>query len=305
MKNLYKNTRIFRCVHESHQNFKNKISVYHILREKDCYPQGCIYFRWRCKQLNKKKVCHRGYSHVGRKCFGCRDFYEEKIHNYPELQITQDDYQQFMNELDRFEDWIKEHQSKPVEFSGRINHIKPHFVKKEYPKTQFLSFKGFILVFNDIFIDRLHIEDSVYGLISGEYLKRLGLAPKAQIEGLANLKVDQGRLILLRFKGIELLQKGTHQIWDETAINLARETATEFSLQPEGCLQCPFGALLDVEYHKDHHSYSHRRMFCLKGMTDYRNCYVRADYCGLDREADDLPQDKCKNKSGVKILSGL
>ena len=305
MKNLYKDTQIFRCIHESHQHFQHKISVYHILKEKACYPQGCIYFRWRCKQLNKKKTCHRGYSHVGRKCSGCRDFYEEKIHNYPELQIGEKEYRQFKSELELFEDWIEEHQNKPVEFSGKITNVKPHFVKKEYPKTSFLSFKGFILVMKDIYLDRLHFEDSVYGLISAEYLKRLNSGPDSEIEGQAYLKVDQGRLILSRFRRLEILQTGKPLIWTETATQLIRNTATEFSVQPEGCLQCPFGALLEVEYYKDHHSHSRRKLYCLQGMADFRNCYVRADYCGLDREADDLPQEQCKFASGIKISSGL
>lgn len=305
MKNLYKNTQIFRCIHESHQNFKHKISVYHILKEKACYPHGCIYFCWRCKQLNKKKVCHRGYSHVGRKCFGCRDFYEEKIHNYPELQIAEDEFRKFRSELELFEEWIEERQHKPVEFSSRINNIKPHFIKKEYPKTQFLSFKGFILVFKDIFIDRWHFEDSVYGLISADHLKRLNIGTDSEIEGQAYLKVDQGRLILSRFRGLEILQTGAPLVWDEAATQLARKTATEFSVQSEDCLQCPYGALLDVEYYKDHHSHSRRKLFCLKGMADFRNCYVRADYCGLDREADDQPQDKCKFEPEINIYSGF
>lgn len=301
MKNLYKNTQIFRCVHESHQNFKNKISVYHILKEKACYPDGCIYFRWRCKQLNKKKTCHRGYSHVGRKCFGCRDFYEEKIHNYPELQLSQEEYRQFRRELDDFEDWLQEHQFKALEFSGKIENIKPHFVKKVYPQTQFLSFKGFILVFKEIFLDRLHFEDPVYGLISADRLKQLDLGSGTCLEGVADLKLDHGRLILSRFRRTEVLRKGIPLDWNDSFTQLAREIATEFAVQPEDCLQCPYGSLVDVEYHKDHHTYSNRRLICLKGIADYRSCYVRADYCGLDREADDFPQEECQSRSALKV----
>ena len=101
MKNPYKSTEIFRCVHESHQGYKNKISVYHILKARSCYPEGCIYFRWRCKLLNKKKKCHRGYRHVGRNCFGCKEFYDEKIHNFPELQVSQDEYKDFLKKYTR------------------------------------------------------------------------------------------------------------------------------------------------------------------------------------------------------------
>jgi hypothetical protein len=301
MKNLYKNMDIFRCIHESHRGFKNKISVYHILKEKACYPQGCIYFRWKCKQLNKKKSCHRGYSHVGRKCFGCRDFYEEKIHNYPELQIPPEKYKEFRRELEDFEDWLEEYRYKSVDFSGEVAAVKPHFINKVYPKTSFLSFRGFIVVLKDVFLDRIHFEDPVYLLITNNYFRRLALGTNARIEGSGNIHIDLGRLTLQKVRRVEILEKGESAYWNEESIQLARETATEFPEQPEGCVQCSMGALVDVEYNRDHHSSSGRKLFCLKGISDYRDCYVRADYCGLDREANAAPTNKCLDYRGVVI----
>ena len=147
MKNLYKKNDIFRCVHESHKGFKNKISVYHILEKKSCYPHGCLYFKWQCKQLNKRKKCSRGFHYVGRKCFGCKDFYEDKIHNYPELQIGPKDYNTFLKEYEDFKDWLDELRGKNIEISGKLKGIKPHFQKRIYPKSSFLSFQGYILIF--------------------------------------------------------------------------------------------------------------------------------------------------------------
>jgi len=175
MKNLYKNTDIFRCIHESHRDYKNKISVYHILKEKSCFPHGCVYFRWKCKQLSKKSKCHRGYSFVGRKCPSCKDYYEEKIHNYPELQISKLEFENFKKELVEFEDWIEEHQLKPIEFAGTVAEIKPHFRQKIYPKSKFLSFQGYIAVLTPVFLGWERFEDPVYASISAKYLQKLHL----------------------------------------------------------------------------------------------------------------------------------
>jgi hypothetical protein len=293
LKNPYKRTDIFVCLHESHHGFKNKISTYHILKEKQCFPQGCFYFLWRCKQLSKRSKCHRGYSHVGRKCFGCKDYYEEKIHNYPQLRITKEEYQNFIKEMDYFEDWLGENQNRDLEIAGTVSGVKPHFIRKVYPKANYLSFKGYILIFKEIFVGMERMEDPVYATISGNYFRRLRLGKGCRIEGLARLKTDRGRLILHHLKRIEIMSRGEDALWSEQSAMVAKETATEFFEQPEECVQCPYGALIDVEYLKDHHTASSRSLFCLKGVRDYKDCYVRAEYCGMDREAYASPTQNC------------
>ena len=198
MKNLYKNTNIFKCVHESHRGYKKKISVYHILKEKECYPDGCIYFRWKCKILNKKSKCPRGYSRVGRKCFECRDFYEEKIHNYPELQINSEKYQQFLNELDEFEDWLIEYRYKPINFWGKVISVKPNFIQKVHERSAYLSFRGFIIVLKNVFLDNQSFEDPVFALISSKYYLRLSFGTDGEIEGFGNLRLDRGRIVFIQ-----------------------------------------------------------------------------------------------------------
>ena len=301
MKNQYKRTDIFRCVHDVHQKFQNRISVYHILKEKQCYPQGCFYFRWRCKQLNKKNKCYRGFSHVGRKCFSCRDFYEEKIHNYPELQVSLKDFNEFRNSLIEFEDWLMEVNHKQLEVAGEISGIKPHFKKKVYPKTSYLSFRGYLLIFKEIYLDRILFEDPVYAFLSGKYYKSLDLATGDRIEAFAQLGVESGRLVLSRLRGVSTMKGEETPYWDEQKVVMAQEMASEFNDQPDECLQCPFGSLVDVEYHKDSHSYSRRSMLCLKGVSDYKDCYVRPLYCGLDKEANDVADISCRRTERINI----
>ncbi|MCK5455341.1 MAG: hypothetical protein KAJ16_13315 [Calditrichia bacterium] len=299
MKNLLKNTEIFRCIHESHRGYKNKVSVYHILKEKSCFPHGCVYFRWKCKQLSKRSKCHRGYSYVGRKCPGCKDYYEEKIHNYPELQISEHEFKNFMKELLEFEDWIEECQLKPIEFAGTVAEIKPHFRQKIYPKTKFLSFHGYIAVLNPVFLGWHRFEDPVYAYFSSKYFQKLRFGKGAEIEGIGEVTVDRGRLIMRRTRNIEITQAGEEIYWNEQRVLLSRETATEFRIQPETCVGCQFGALVDVEYLRDHHSHSRRKLFCLKGMADFRDCYMHIEYCGLDNEADAKPEIDCLKKKSI------
>jgi hypothetical protein len=303
MKNLYKKNDVFRCVHESHKGFKNSISVYHILEKKSCYPHGCLYFKWQCKQLSKKKKCSRGFNYVGRKCFGCKDFYEDKIHNYPELQIDPKDYDTFLKEYEDFKDWLGELRGKKIEISGKISGIKPHFQKRIYPKSSFLSFQGYILIFNEIFIERILFDDFVYALISQNTLYSLKLAPEDKIEASSYLQVDHGKLIFYRLKNIDVERNGNRTPWNNQSVLIAQQTATEFSSQPEECIHCSYGSIVDVKYFKDHHSVPRRSLLCLKGMSDYRDCYFKTEYCGFDQEANDSPKEKCTNTIKSTIIN--
>ncbi len=292
MKNQYKRTDIFRCVHETHKGFYNRLSAFHILKEKKCFGTGCFYFKWSCKELSKRRKCHRGFSHVGRKCSGCRYYYEEKIHNYPELIISREEYTRFLNDLDEFEDWLSEAQKTEQEIAGVIDAVKPLFVKKVYPKASFLSFRGYMLIFRDAYLGWTHMEDIVYAIISGKTYQSLKLARGDSIEAHARLITDHGRLILKKLRRIQVDQRGEDAVWDDQRVLLARETATAFTSQPERCVQCPFGALVDVDYHKDHHSVSQRELLCLQGIKDHRNCYLYAASGGENRP-DDAGEEEC------------
>ena len=78
MINPYKRTDIFRCKYPAHARFEHQVSTYHVLRVKNCFPQGCLSFKWRCELMDKGKRCIKGFKFIGKKCFGCRFFYDEK-----------------------------------------------------------------------------------------------------------------------------------------------------------------------------------------------------------------------------------
>ncbi|MEJ2634529.1 MAG: hypothetical protein P8184_04480 [Calditrichia bacterium] len=230
---------------------------------------------------------------MGRKCFECKEFYEEKIHNHAEVQVSTDEYKAFLKELELFDDWMLEMRNREIEIAGTIDGVKPHFVKKVYPKASFLSFRGYILTFREIYIGRVHLEDYAYARISDQLYQKLQVGAGDEIEARARVKLDHGRLILYALKAIEPVKRGEPAIWSDQKVQLAREVSTEFTIQPEECVQCPFGALIDVEYMKDHHSSPRRQLMCLKGIRDYRDCYVKAEYCGLENDADSGPQEAC------------
>ncbi len=127
MRNLYKQNNFFVCKHDTHKHFSSKISVYHILEEKKCYPNGCVYFKWKCKTLAKKKKCHRNFSTVGKHCFSCKHFYEEKIHQFPQLIISENEESNFFEEYGEFCDWIISLENKQIFCEGIIHSILPDF----------------------------------------------------------------------------------------------------------------------------------------------------------------------------------
>jgi hypothetical protein len=63
--NQYKRQDIFRCTHDSHSRFNHAVSTYHVLKVKRCFPDGCTYFRWKCRNLNKGISCTKKISSCG------------------------------------------------------------------------------------------------------------------------------------------------------------------------------------------------------------------------------------------------
>ena len=236
---------------------------------------------------------------MGRKCFGCRDFYDEKIHNYPELQVSTETYRDFLKELDEFEDWIEEHKYKPVEFWGKIFAVKPHFIQKIFHKSRYLSFRGYMMVIRDGYLGNEHIEDPLYVNISSRYYGKLNIGVDGEIEGRGQLRLDKGRLVLNQVKNVDVVQPGKTPYWNEQRVLISRETAVEFQEQPENCVQCPFGSLVELQYHYHNNDTApRRRLFCLKGISAYKDCFVPVEYCGLDIESNDCLSDNptCSGK---------
>ena len=277
MKNQYKRQDIFRCVHQAHSAFENVVSVYHVMKQKKCYPNGCIYFLYRCKKLNKGLRCPRNYTHVGRNCFGCQYFYDIKVINHPKIIVDNEKYNEFIKELKDWEDWLSYHLYKEIDFSGEIKTVKPFFKKEIAGKNSKLRFKGFLLTFINGFFNITRFEDPVYAVIPPFIQQRFNFVPGDKIEFLARLFIDKGRLVLKRLRRIEIDEKGDGFLWTTDAVRVVKVTGKMHTTQDEKCLICPMGCLIDVEeIGKDGKIKLYRRLFCLEGHEDPYTCGVPA-----------------------------
>lgn len=291
MKNLYKQLDIFTCVHEAHQGFESRMSVHHILNKKRCYPHGCFYIQWHCKLFKQGKNCYRGYKQMGKNCPGCRYFYEEKRHNHPELQVPAEKFERFQQELRQFEDWLSEHLHREVEIHGEIDGVKPLFHKRIYHKGEGLSFSGFLLIFRQLYFGYELMDDHVYVRLSPKAYKQLKFGHGDVISAKATLTLNRGRLVLKKLRRIDIERRGEPPLWSESEALVAREIATLVPIQPEGCIQCPFGSLVDVEDFRDgsRQAKQYRQLYCLRGMKDYRICPDYYRYSDGDEKKQRLP----------------
>lgn len=278
MKNQYKRLDVFRCTHESHQGFGNVVSVFHVLKEKGCYPEGCVYFKWRCKKLERGLACKQSFEHVGRKCTPCSEYYDEKIVKKPQLLLKEEEYRLLVKDLHSFDLWLREKKGKQIECGGEIKTVKPRCIVHLQGNHPHLSFRGFLLVFHEIFLGLTPFEDTVYALISSSQQAGLRLGEGDQIEFQATLGLDRGRVILNRLHRIEVEKKVSQHFWTEARARQAMLCGSVLACQDEKCLQCPHGCLMDIEEGQETEMEPKRRkLLCLKGIMHPEYCIIQAE----------------------------
>jgi len=268
-KNLYKQMHIFRCVHDVHRHFKSEMSPFYILSEKECYPDGCVYFHWKCRLLAKKKTCFRGFSHVGKNCFNCKFFYEEKRHQYPELISDKDDNVPFIDQFFDFEEWINDLQSKRVVCEGMVAGVNPNLSLRQHGSQQNLSAHGFLIRFMEGFIDNMLFEDAFYLSISALSQNKLLLREGDNIEFEASLIIDRGRFKFIKPGRFQFFERGEGKPIRKNDVLVALQTYSIQENQPSKCMGCAYGILVDVENFNNGPS---RAMVCIQGVADYRYC---------------------------------
>jgi len=266
--NHYKRHDIFKCTHQSHRHFEHKVSVYHVLKEKKCYPQGCLYFNWKCRRLNKGTTCSRKFKHVGKNCFNCKDFYDEKEIYSPSLLINDGEYKEFIRELHQYEDWCDDLRGNEVNYSGTINSVKPLFYKNSDHRDYNLFFDGFLINFEEGYINLDRFNDYVYVKISSSMQQRYSFCKGDKIDFYGRLNETLGRIILNRMNRISIEEKADSEVWTVSKAQLAKKTGTIIPFQHETCLNCDKGSLLDVRSD----SQRQRMLYCLEGTRDPRCC---------------------------------
>ena len=288
MINPYKRLDIFKCKSLGHSKFENRVSVHHVLRVKNCYPQGCIHFLWRCHLLNKGKRCTHGFKHVGRKCFGCREYFDKKIHNQPMLLVSETEYKTFLEELDDFEDWLELVQDRNIDIQGRIDTVKPALTKIVTHHSNRLELKGYFVHFKEAFIDRTNLEDHCYAVVYPDQQQRFEFAPGDEIEFRAKVTLDQGRLVFKKLNSIEFLFRSKRTTWSNSEALVIQHTLIPFNKQPQKCYHCDQGMLVDVIDKSRPQWERSRELICLKCYTDPKDCVYAVEVKSIE-EIDHCP----------------
>lgn len=272
--NPYKRQDVFRCYHEAHQGFGSVVSAYHVLEEKHCYPQGCLWFAWKCRRIGKRHGCPRGFGHVGRECFSCKEFYEERVIHRPEPALPPHEFEAFTEELREFRFWLSQNLGRRIPFQGEVSWVKPRFKVRRTGRHEHLSLSGFLLGFREGFFGNSPMQDRFYGIAGDRLIRRLGIVPGTELEGEAQLTLDRGRLILQGLSRLEVLTRGEGKPLSMSEALVAQSTATVFPGQPERCFACPQGILLNVW---DGSAVTGHRVACLDGRADPRDCSYGAE----------------------------
>jgi hypothetical protein len=274
--NQYKRLDVFKCNQDSHRHFDGRVSVYHVMKKKGCYPEGCIYFLWRCALLEKGHRCVSGYSYVGKFCKGCTYYVEEKVHLQPEIVMSEEAYTLFLEDLEDFETWLESIRFKTLPVAGYIKVVKPWFQKILLSREQHLRIHGYLLAMKNGFIGQDTFKDTYYIRVSKQCMKQYRFVPKMQIELIGEIREDRGRLIIHRPRRIEIIKKGWGHPWTDEKALVAVKTATLMKEQPERCLDCRWGTLVDVIDRRKRDVSRYRNLYCLKGIADYNGCYIGA-----------------------------
>ena len=276
--NQHKREDVFRCAHQSHFKFEKNVSVHHVLQEKKCFPQGCVYFQWKCTLLNKGTGCPKKYKHVGKSCFSCKYYFEEKLNYQPEVLLSETEFKTFQRELEDYEHWLAGLLGKMVDLGGVVNSIVPHFIKNILYKKEQMSFLGFLLSFREGYIDRVFFQDYFYLNIPAKIYRDYHLFPGDKIDFRAKLKTDRGRIVFHSPKEIEITRNESVETssnsfrWDPGEALVASKTGTEFDVQPEKCFACDKGILLDISEEDTRRKRNYRHLFCLQGIENPENC---------------------------------
>jgi hypothetical protein len=270
--NQYKRQDVFRCSHRAHFRFEKNVSVHHVLKEKKCFPQGCIYFLWKCHLLNKGHSCPKKYQHVGRGCFYCKSYLDEKINYQPETMLDPEAYKKFQRDLEDFEEWLEETRGNWVEFSGTVNSVKPHFRKIRFGSKETISFPGFLISFTEGYLDRTFFEDHIFVTTSRRTQQNLRFAKGDRVDFQARLGIDRGRIVLDKIRHVDFLNKEKDTAPTVSQALVAQKTGTEFDCQPEKCVMCEKGCLLDVVEKTEDTSPVKRHLFCLMGVENPEEC---------------------------------
>lgn len=276
MINPLKRTDVFRCRQEAHRRFGGAVSAYHVLREKKCWPAGCLYFVWHCVKLEKGGRCPQGFTVPGRKCGGCTHYAEDKLHFQPERLIEGAAYDAFLEDLEAYEAWIEKASRGRPQVAGRIAAVKPWFERTVLAGGSRLRLRGYLLILRNGFVGVEAVDGPFYVRVSPGLMASFGFTAKMKVEMTGEIREDRGRIVVSHPKQVETRGRGWGWRWTDEKALVAVRTASHLDRQPEQCLSCPWGALADVSDYSEPEESRYRSLYCLKAVADPEGCYVNA-----------------------------
>jgi hypothetical protein len=275
--NLLKYKGLFKCRHPAHRQFGYEVSPHHVIVEKGCYPEGCVEFLWKCHDLDKGKKCPKKYKHVGKGCFSCKKFYDEKLVYLPETDLDEKALRRFMDELLEFRGWIEGRRRRTVHFAGNINSIMPHLKMTIENGGKRVAMDGFYVSFDNGYFGNDYFDDKVYLRTNGRFLYRTESAPGDGLEFDAMFTEDRGRIILKNPRNIEIERNGGTRCMTGSRAQVGRATGKIITGSIEKCAYCVYCSLIDVEDRTRKETARYRRFFCLRGISDSENCPARIE----------------------------
>jgi hypothetical protein len=289
VKNPLKRTDVFRCNQEAHRRFGGNVSVHHVLREKKCWPTGCLYFLWHCIRLEKGGRCPHRFTRPGRLCGGCTHYVEEKIHLQPSLRIDAGELERLEEDVEAFEEWAVKAGSAPRPVAGRIATVKPWFEKTVDGASSHVALRGYLLVMKRGFIGLDALDDTLYVRVLRSLQAHHRFVPKMGVELWGEIRMDRGRVVVVHPKRVEVVRRGWGWHWTDAKALVAVRTAALIEEQSDACLECSWGALADVVDLRGSEEMKYRNLFCLKGNSEPELCTVGAIRAlrkdGIRREA--------------------
>jgi hypothetical protein len=277
IKNLYKASGLFNCHHPAHKQFGYEVSPYHVFFVKKCHPAGCVEFLWRCRKFEKGHVCPRGFKHVGRGCFSCKQYHENKISYVPETNMDANQVRDFIDDLREYRGWLESMNGKSVEFAGVVDAIRPHLVMRLDSNRSAVSMDGFYASFERGHLGRDLFDGRIYLKIPGSLLEKTAMAPGDKVDLSAIFSESRGRIIMHRPRRLEISGSGRESHISVSRALVGRATGKIIASSIEYCNGCPYCSLVDVEDMSRQQPLRYRRFYCLRGVGDSENCPIRLE----------------------------
>ncbi len=268
--NLYKRSDVFSCPHSSHQRFGSAVTPYHVLHEKKCYPDGCMVFLWKCRLLDKGHACPKRLKHVGRLCFSCKQFFDEKFQQSPRLTLSDEDYRRFCADLEEFDLWLDSIVGRELEIDATITAVKPNLRVVGSSRGERYVFSGWLAVLSAAYVNFDMFDDFCFARLSEKTQSSLHLGSGSRVLCRATPTFDRGRLVFTHVHRVELTEEGDQPEWTRSGAEVAAASASALTIQTEKCMECRYGCLIDRD--KSRNDGKQRTMLCLAGQTVPSDC---------------------------------